>query len=178
MKANIASILKNEGASMKISGTVEIGSFDFMGSSITFTSPVKAEGTILNIGGTIEISVLLTGEYATQCSRCGKNISQEFSSTLFESVEENDFSDADPECLSLSGSTLDFTGAIEACIFNNIPLKFLCSEECKGLCPVCGINLNENECNCDTRVYDPRFAIFRKLEQRGVENGSSEEKNF
>lgn len=177
MKVNIASILKNEGASMKISGSVDVESFDFMGSNIEFDAPVKLDGTILNIGGTIEISALITGSYITQCSRCGKTISQSLSSELFESVK-NDFSDADPECLLLSGSTLDISGAVEACIFNNIPLKFLCDEACKGLCPVCGTDLNENECNCDTRVYDPRFAIFRNLEQRGVENGSSKEKNF
>lgn len=164
MKVNIASILKNEGASMNISGSVNPGEFDFMGSKITFTSPALVTGTIVNIGGTIEISAVITGEFLTQCSRCGKEILQSLSAELFESVE-NDFSDADPECLVLSGNTLDITGAVEACIFGNIPLKFLCSEECKGLCPVCGTNLNENECNCDTRVYDPRFAIFRNLQK-------------
>ena len=103
MKINIASVLKNEGASMDFSGTTEMGSFTFMGSPIEFAEDVSVKGTVL---------------------------------------------------------------------------KFLCSEDCKGLCPVCGTNLNKGECNCDTAVCDPRFAILRNLQQRGVENGSSEEKNF
>ena len=74
---NIASILKNEGASMNISGSVNPGEFDFMGSKITFTSPALVTGTIVNIGGTIEISADAKGEFLTQCSRCGKEISQQ-----------------------------------------------------------------------------------------------------
>ena len=63
MKVNIASILKNEGASMNISGSVNPGEFDFMGSKITFTSPALVTGTIVNIGGTIEISADIKGEF-------------------------------------------------------------------------------------------------------------------
>lgn len=177
MKINIASVLKNEGASMDFSGTTEMGSFTFMGSPIEFAEDVSVKGTVLNIGGTIEVSADITGKYKTQCSRCCDDIVQSVECDLFESVR-SDFSDADAECLSLCGTVLDIDGAVKACVFNSVPLKFLCSEDCKGLCPVCGTNLNKGECNCDTAVYDPRFAILRNLQQRGVENGSSEEKNF
>ena len=162
MKINIASVLKNEGASKQFSGNVELGMFDFMGSTLEFKTPLCVEGKIHNIGGTLEVSAQITGEYFTQCSRCGKEVREDFSADLFESME-NDFSDIDPECISVSGNVIDISGSIDACIFNNIPLQFLCSEDCKGLCPVCGTDLNENECNCEKEVYDPRFAIFRNL---------------
>ena len=84
------------------------------------------------------------------------------SAELFESVE-NDFSDVDEECISVQGNVIDISGSIDACIFENLPTQPLCREDCKGLCPVCGTDLNENECNCEVEVYDPRFAIFRKL---------------
>ena len=177
MKINIASVLKNEGASMDFSGTTEMGSFTFMGSPIEFAEDVSVKGTVLNIGGTIEVSADITGKYKTQCSRCCEDIVQSVECDLFESVR-SDFSDADAECLSLCGTALDIDGAVKSCVFNSVPLKFLCSEDCKGLCPVCGTNLNKGECNCDIAVCDPRFAILRNLQQRGVENGSSEEKNF
>ena len=41
--------------------------------------------------------------------------------------------------------------------------KFLCSESCKGLCVVCGTNLNVSECDCDTEEIDPRLEMFKKL---------------
>ena len=162
MKINIASVLRNEGASTKFQGLVELGKFDFMGSTLDFKAPLSVEGKVLNIGGTIEISAQITGEYITECSRCGAPVTESLSSELFESME-NDFSDIDDECISVSGNVIDISGAARACIFNSIPLQFLCSEDCKGLCPVCGTNRNHNECNCEEEVYDPRFAIFRKL---------------
>lgn len=162
MKINIASVLRNEGASTKFSGSVELGRFDFMGSTLDFKAPLCIVGNVLNIGGTIEISAQITGEYNTECSRCGAFVTESLSAELFESME-NDFSDIDAECISVLGNVIDISGAVEACILGSIPLQFLCSEDCKGLCPICGINLNENKCNCEETVYDPRFAIFRNL---------------
>lgn len=164
VKINIASVLKNDGASTDFSGEVSLGRVEFMGSMFDFRQPLSIVGKVLNIGGTIEISASITGSYITECSRCGKPVAEEFSSDLFESLD-NDFSDIDEECISIQGNVMDISGSIEACIFGNIPMQSLCSEDCKGLCPKCGINLNENECNCDTTVYDPRFAIFRNLSE-------------
>ena len=162
MKINIASVLRNEGAVKPFSETVELGRFDLMGSTLRFQRPLSVNGKILNIGGTLEISAQIEGEYTTQCSRCGEEVEMTLSAELFESVE-NDFSDVDDECISISGNIIDITGSVNACIFNSIPLQFLCSDECRGLCPVCGVNRNKQECNCDETVYDPRFAIFRNL---------------
>ena len=162
MKINIASVLKNDGASMNFSKEMELGDFDFLGSNISFKAPVRIEGKISNMGGTLEITGNAVGSYTAPCSRCNETVSMKLDAEIFESVE-SDFSDVDEDSLSLCGTVLDIGGAVRACIFNGIPLKFLCREDCKGLCPQCGINLNENECNCETEDYDPRFAIFRKL---------------
>ena len=162
MKINIASVLRNDGASKAFSGNVELGTFDYMGSTLQFAEPVLIEGKVYSIGGALEISAKITGEYKTECSRCGQPIVGKLSGELFESLD-SDFSDIDEECISISGNVIDISGSVEACIFESIPLQPLCREDCKGLCPVCGIDLNKNECNCETEVYDPRFAIFRNL---------------
>ena len=44
-----------------------------------------------------------------------------------------------------------------------LPMKPLCREECRGLCSVCGCNLNEKRCVCDTRWRDPRLAALKNL---------------
>jgi len=162
MKINIASVLRNDGASKAFSGNVELGTFDYMGSTLTFKAPLLVEGKAVNIGDTLEISATVTGEYETECSRCGKKVTENLKSELFESID-SEFTDIDEECVSISGNVIDISGSIEASIFGSIPMQFLCREDCKGLCPVCGIDLNENECNCEVEVYDPRFAIFRNL---------------
>ena len=162
MRINIASVLRNDGALKPFSGQIELGMVEFMGSSIDFYSPLNVEGKVQNIGGTLEITAQISGSYRADCSRCGAVVEESLDTDLFESVE-SDFSDADEECVTVSGTVIDITGSVEACIFNSIPMQFLCKEDCRGLCPVCGINLNEKECNCEVEVYDPRFAIFRNL---------------
>jgi uncharacterized protein len=54
-------------------------------------------------------------------------------------------------------------------IFNiNRPLKPLCSVNCKGLCPKCGVNLNEEDCNCDNEKIDPRMGKLKELLDKEV----------
>jgi DUF177 domain-containing protein len=49
----------------------------------------------------------------------------------------------------------------------SLPMKPLCRDDCRGLCPVCGINLNKGSCECKRDWDDPRFGALRKL---GTEN--------
>ena len=44
-----------------------------------------------------------------------------------------------------------------------LPFRFLCDEDCKGLCPVCGTNLNTSECSCNDEKIDERFAMLKDL---------------
>ena len=48
-------------------------------------------------------------------------------------------------------------------IYLNIPIKKLCSYECKGLCPVCGTNLNLTKCNCENQFNENPFAKLKEL---------------
>ena len=58
---------------------------------------------------------------------------------------------------------LGFTEIAQTGFFMNVPGKFLCSEDCKGLCPQCGADLNEGDCGCDNEVIDPRWEALKKI---------------
>jgi len=47
----------------------------------------------------------------------------------------------------------------------SLPMKPLCSEDCRGLCPVCGTNLNRGSCDCKREWEDPRLAVLRTLKR-------------
>jgi len=47
-----------------------------------------------------------------------------------------------------------------------VPMKKLCSEDCKGLCPNCGKNLNDGQCNCSVEIIDPRWELLQKLKTK------------
>lgn len=59
--------------------------------------------------------------------------------------------------------TLDLTEAVRQYILMNIPMKALCKEDCAGLCPTCGKNLNEGKCSCPEDDIDPRWSKLAKL---------------
>jgi uncharacterized protein len=56
---------------------------------------------------------------------------------------------------------LDLNGLIETETTLALPMKPLCRDECRGLCPVCGGNRNSERCSCDARPVDPRLAVLK-----------------
>ena len=62
------------------------------------------------------------------------------------------------------GKEIDLARAIREQILLSVPPSPLCSEDCKGLCPKCGKDLNDGECGCDRTVLDPRWAALKGIQ--------------
>ena len=101
------------------------------------------------------------------CDRCLEDVKQEFDLNFTKHVDLN-VSDADlgeglDESNFISGYHLD----VDKMLYNEIligwPKKVLCSEDCKGICNVCGQNLNMGTCNCEDTALDPRMSVVRDL---------------
>ena len=166
MRINMASVINCDGAKLDIDKEFSVGSFEFAGNEYSFENPVRVSGEVKNIGGALKIVLNIEGGYTTYCDRCGCDISETIKGALEEDIT-TDNADMDGEMFTIIGHTLDITGAVESLVYSNLPMRSLCSDGCKGLCPKCGTDLNKSECNCDTTRYDPRFAIFRKLAGNG-----------
>ena len=80
--------------------------------------------------------------------------------TDMDCADDDDDSD---EANYIDGYHLD----VEQLLYNEIlvgwPTKVLCSEDCKGICSVCGQNLNEGTCDCEDTSLDPRMSVIRDL---------------
>ena len=63
----------------------------------------------------------------------------------------------------MNGYELDSDLLIHNELTMGLPMKVLCKDDCKGLCPVCGRNRNEGDCGCDTFVPDPRMAAIQDI---------------
>lgn len=72
-----------------------------------------------------------------------------------------DLSDADQELFD--GKTIDLDPILREQVLLALPVSVVCGEECKGLCTVCGQNLNEAECGCERKVLDPRLAKLKEI---------------
>jgi DUF177 domain-containing protein len=76
-------------------------------------------------------------------------------------VEEDDLTTA-----FYSDDQIDVEGLIAEQVQLAMPMKPLCSDDCKGLCPLCGTNLNMGTCNCSQQWTDPRLAALKELARR------------
>ncbi|GEJ56163.1 hypothetical protein AMYX_09040 [Anaeromyxobacter diazotrophicus] len=65
-----------------------------------------------------------------------------------------------------SGKVIDLDPAVREQLLLALPRYPVCQESCKGLCSVCGANLNERDCGCDRHVPDPRWAGLEKLKKK------------
>ena len=61
------------------------------------------------------------------------------------------------------GRTRSLSDQVWETLLALLPLKLLCREDCAGLCPDCGSDLNEGPCACETRDIDPRFEVLRDV---------------
>ena len=126
-------------------------------------SPVAVKGQVRNTGGLVELIYTAEFTYSKPCDRClavaEKTVKQDFVHTLALSAENEDTDDI----IIVAGYTLDLLGLVRDDILLEMPIKHLCSEECLGLCPVCGQNLNEGSCTCKKDAVDPRMAVLDEL---------------
>lgn len=137
-----------------------------------FLTPVRARLRIEKHDTEVFVKGDLTAEAKLQCGRCLKEFQKYLSIPVeavyhpVEELKEEDTHEIKSEELDMdfySGDELDPEILVKEQIELNLPMKPLCSESCKGLCPGCGTDLNTDRCSCNPGKTDPRFAALKKL---------------
>ncbi len=105
--------------------------------------PIKVNGVVSLIGERsayvdLEIEFTLVGN----CNRCLENTTKTYLVSLTEECDEQS------QTLKLNGDRIVLDSAVEDTVIINLPLIFLCKEDCKGICFGCGANLNNQQCKC------------------------------
>ena len=80
--------------------------------------------------------------------------------------EELSITDAEAEIGYYQGEGVLLEDALREQVLLAVPLKLLCREDCKGLCPHCGTNLNESHCSCAAQMEDPRWAALKEIRSK------------
>ena len=146
-------------------------------SGVDFPSPMKVSGEITNTAGYMRMTLTMSVDYVAQCARCLSPVTGEFTLDLEKTVApRNLLGDLDEDKLDefaiIEDGFLDMDEQLREQLEMEFPMRFLCDEDCKGLCPKCGKNLNEGECDCNHTEIDPRMEPLRKL----LEQMKNEEK--
>lgn len=167
MLVNLSDVLTSEGKQMSMEAPLEMTCFESrMGNfGIAEKSPVRF--TFTNIGkekARVEGSVQIT--FQTSCDRCLTEVLTMLDLHFERIVTSSEGSVEDEQIDDLSfmeGYQLNVETFVYNEIIGNWPAKILCKEDCRGICPVCGQNLNVRDCGCDTFVPDPRMAVIQDI---------------
>ena len=135
---------------------------------VSFPSPMKVKGDITNTAGYMRMHLDMSVDYTAECARCLAPVRGEFSLNLEKTVApRNLLSDLDEDKLDdyaiIEDGFLDMDEQLRAQLEMEFPVRFLCCDDCKGLCQRCGKNLNEGKCDCVEKEIDPRMAPLQKL---------------
>lgn len=168
MQINLSELISKEGKILQMESVYEPEVFhtklgDY---PIVKKEPVKFQFT--NLGEKrVLLEAVISMSLLFPCDRCLEDVQKDFHIEVKREIDMK-MSDAErikalDETNFISGSNLDVDAFVYSEILLNLPMKVLCSEDCKGICNRCGTNLNHGTCNCDTTELDPRMAKIRDI---------------
>lgn len=121
---------------------------------------IRAEGKAENHAGYLQLNGEITLEGVFRCGRCCKTFSRTLRFPMAYPLAESLAGEDMEEYLLLEDGQLDLSDVVRSQLLLELPYRFLCKEDCKGLCPKCGCDLNVASCQCDLRERDPRWAVL------------------
>lgn len=168
MKISLSEIMQKTGETFSKEVLCEAKEFLYSGRANSFLERGPVLLTISN-SGSRKILLSLSGKVSLSvpCDRCLREVAVpitlstereiDFSKSAEERAAELD------ETYYVNGYDLDVDAFVCEEILLGFPMKVLCQEDCKGICKVCGANLNDGECGCDRTEPDPRMSVIRDI---------------
>ena len=161
MLLNVQRIINAPGERMDFQFDLDLSDVDF-GGLYPAQNPVVVTGDVRNIAGMLLLSFTAGTTLKSVCDRCLKAFDDPRSVhceyALAEGVENEDNDDI----IVLEDGCVDVGDLARTAFILEMDTKTLCSEDCKGICPGCGVNLNQGSCICKKQV-DPRLAVLAQL---------------
>jgi len=149
---------------------------DLPSDEVVFLEPVRVRLRVFRAGDMIEAQGEVNSSVRVTCSRCLREfvqpVNSAFELTYVEELPEieDESDDVDMELSAedmgltlVEGEEIDFAGVIEEQVLMALPLRPLCDEGCKGLCPQCGTDLNVSQCGCAPAEFGGKFSVLKNF---------------
>jgi len=160
MRLNLREVVSRPDTSIPFEFELDLTDMDF--TSARCSAPIKISGKVSNSAGILKLNALLDYELDCVCARCAiefsKHENKAVEAYLADSPEDWD----NPDYFPLDGDEIDLDEVISTLFVLDMDSVLFCKEDCKGLCPTCGANLNEGSCTC-RKAVDPRLAVLEQL---------------
>lgn len=136
------------------------------GDGIRFLSKIGIDLQVTRVLKEVTVTGNVQLSIQTSCSRCVEPVRIELSpyvSLVLSPADKISDEDDDLEHETYRDDEIDLSNYLMEQIAISLPIKVVCNEDCKGLCTICGTNLNQETCTCESEKVNPRFAILKNL---------------
>lgn len=154
---------------LKIETELDFSKEEYGGEYI-FPTPVSVVGKVSNNADVTHIDLVCKVFVEKSCDRCGKPSKKALTVNINRVAVNHLEGEEDFEILLIPDEKLDLYEFCFGEILLAIPMKHLCSDNCKGICLNCGKNLNDGPCGCVTKSIDPRLEVLAKLLEQDQED--------
>lgn len=167
MLLSVKKIINAPGERIDFQFDLDLSDVDF-GGQYPVQNPVVVTGDVRNVAGMLLLDFSADTILKSVCDRCmkafdnPKSIHCEF--MLAEEVEDEENDDI----ILLEDGAVDLEDLVRTMFILEMDTKTLCSEDCRGICPGCGVDLNQGSCTCKKEV-DPRLAVLAKLLEKDTD---------
>ncbi len=149
MLLDLKSLFAGKGEPILVDYALDLTNIDFYGET-PLNKPVEVKGKISSRVGIVEAELTCKVEYTAPCDRCGEETVTTYLLPIKRTIVTEVCNDDDEEMTVVPDMKLDLYEFCYADVIMSLPQKYLCKEDCLGLCPVCGKNLNLGKCDCKT----------------------------
>ena len=140
-KLDIRDLSRRDGETLPLETTVDLSEFEPLFTDVTVS------GKIRNTVGVLTLRAAVKGTVSLPCDRCLEPVPLALSADLDTVL---DLSSSEDESVTVSDGAVDLAKTAYDALVLAVPMRILCREDCKGLCPVCGKNRNEGDCGCNS----------------------------
>lgn len=167
MFVNLTDVLRDEDKTVTMQTEPEIEEVTVGGETFPVISKMPFDLTLTNIGkGKAQVTGSGEITFLMHCSRCLKDVERTLNISVDRTVLSPDMITSPEQCDDqeyVNGYQMDIEELLYSEIVINWPMKVLCKPDCRGICRLCGQDLNTGTCNCDTFVPDPRMAVIKDI---------------
>ena len=139
---------------------------------IRLTEPVSVKGNVRLAGTEVFVNGHIETRAQVECDRCLQPVDLPVTAVFdleyitgrdYEASAVAELTDAEMSVSVFDGEVIDVDEIVKEQILLAVPTRMLCREDCKGICPECGMDRNSGECTCITDNIDPRWAALKNL---------------
>ena len=168
-------VVGDEGLDVKIQ--VNKDQFEMDQESCSLNKDVAVSGHLTRVGDDVYLQGKVTTELALNCSRCLDPLTHSVDSKLkshfvppdpdSDATGEVELHASDIDTEVYEGDQIDLTQSVLDGILLTVPVISLCSDNCKGMCPQCGVKLSRGSCDCSNEAsIDPRLEVLKQLKNK------------